>query len=70
MGSEIQRTKNRNQKVGGHFYKYRVEYRYNKEKKRTDKITVGLLGKITESDGFVPSDKQLLREKAILTLQK
>jgi hypothetical protein len=51
-------------KVGGHFYKYRVEYRYNKEKKRTDKITVGLLGKVTESDGFVPSDKQLLREKA------
>jgi hypothetical protein len=42
-------------KVGGHFYKYRVEYRYNKEKKRTDKITVGLLGKVTESDGFVPS---------------
>ena len=35
-------------KISGHYYKYQVEYRYNKEKKRSDKITVGLLGKITE----------------------
>ena len=51
-------------KVGGHFYKYQVEYRYNKQKKRTDKVTVGLLGKITEQDGFVPSEKHLLKKKA------
>lgn len=51
-------------KVGGYFYKYQVEYRYNKEKQRTDKITVGLLGKITEQDGFIPSEKHLLKEKA------
>ena len=50
-------------KVGGHFYKYQVEYRYNKQKKRTDKVTVGLLGKITEQDGFVPSEKHLLKKR-------
>lgn len=50
--------------IGGHCYKYQVEYRYNKEKKRTDKITIGLLGKITEQDGFIPSDKHLLKEQA------
>lgn len=50
-------------KVGGHFYKYQVEYRYNKNKKRTDKITVGLLGKITQEEGFIPSDKHLLKLK-------
>lgn len=51
-------------KVGGHFYKYQVEYRYNKQKRRTDKITVGLLGKITEQDGFIPSEKHLFKKNA------
>ena len=51
-------------KVGGYFYKYQVEYRYNKEKKRSDKITVGLLGKITEKEGFIPSEKHLLKKRA------
>ena len=51
-------------KVGGHFYKYKVEYRYNKQKKRTDKVTVGLLGKITQEEGFVPSEKDLLKRQA------
>lgn len=51
-------------KVGGHFYKYQVEYRYDKQKRRTDKITVGLLGKITEQDGFIPSKKHLLKKNA------
>ena len=50
-------------KIGNHFYKYQVEYRYNKNKKRTDKVTVGLLGKITQEEGFIPSDKHLLKEK-------
>ena len=50
-------------KVGGHFYKYQVEYCYNKNKKRTDKITVGLLGKITQEEGFIPSEKHLLKQK-------
>ena len=45
------------------YYKYEVRYQYNKEKKRTDKITVRLMGKITESAGFIPSDKDLIRQK-------
>lgn len=50
--------------IKGAYYKYEVKYQYNKDKKRTDKITVRLLGKITESDGFIPSDKDLMRQKA------
>lgn len=50
-------------KIKGIFYKYAVKYKYNSDKKRTDKITQHLLGKITEDKGFVPSEKYLLREK-------
>lgn len=51
-------------RIKGAYYKYEVRYQYNKIKKRTDKITVRLLGKITEEEGFVPSDKDLIRQKA------
>src|SRR5690625_506923 len=47
--------------INGGYYKYQVSYRYNPQKKRTDKITGVLLGKITEEDGFVSSDKHKLR---------
>lgn len=50
-------------KIAGGFYKYEVEYKYSAETKRTKKITKKLLGKITEKDGFIPSNKNLLREK-------
>lgn len=50
--------------IKGAYYKYEVRYEYNKTKKRTDKITVRLLGKLTEADGFIPSDKNLIRQKA------
>ena len=52
--TEIKRIKNG-------FYKYEVAFVYNKEKKRTEKKTIRLLGKITEKDGFVPSSKDTLR---------
>jgi hypothetical protein len=45
------------------YYKYQVAYVYNKEKKRTDKKTIRLLGKITENEGFIPSSKDELRRK-------
>jgi len=48
--------------IKGTYYKYSVEYRYNANKKRTDKITLELLGKITEVDGFVPSPKKLIKD--------
>lgn len=46
------------------FYKYEVAYVYNSEKKKTEKKTVRLLGKITEQEGFIPSDKDSLRRKS------
>ena len=52
--TEIKRIKNG-------FYKYEVDFLYNKEKKKTVKKTVRLLGKITEKDGFVISSKDKLR---------
>jgi hypothetical protein len=55
--TEIKRIKNG-------FYKYEVEFVYNKEKKKTQKKTIRLLGKITEKDGFIPSNKDVLRRKS------
>lgn len=46
------------------YYKYLVEYKYNSQKKRTDKITVRLLGKISQEIGFIASDKDIIRQKA------
>jgi transposase len=55
--TEIKRIKNG-------FYKYEVDFVYNKEKKKTEKKTIRLLGKITEQDGFIPSKKDELRRKS------
>ena len=49
--------------INGKFYKYRVEYKYNPEKKRTDKISKELLGRITEDRGFIESEKLKLVNK-------
>ena len=51
-------------KIKNGFYKYQVAYSYSKEKKRTEKKTVRLLGKITEAEGFIPSSKDELRRKS------
>jgi len=45
------------------FYKYEVAFIYNQKKKKTEKKTVRLLGKITEKDGFVPSSKDELKRR-------
>ena len=55
--------------IKGGYYKYAVEYKYNAQKKRTDKITGVLLGKITEKEGFIPSDKNKLRTENVKTGQ-
>src|ERR1019366_5397831 len=49
--------------IRGVYYKYAIEYKYNPQKKRTDKVTIGILGKITEAEGFIASDKQSLKEQ-------
>jgi hypothetical protein len=51
-------------RIGNGFYKYEVAFVYNKEKKKTEKKTIRLLGKITEKDGFVPSSKDELRRRS------
>jgi hypothetical protein len=51
--------------IGNGYYKYAVEYRYNPSKKRTDKVTGILLGKITEQDGFIVSDKHQIRSMMV-----
>jgi hypothetical protein len=48
-------------KLKGRYYKYEVKYVYEKEKKRTVKKTVRLLGRLTEEQGFIPSAKDELR---------
>lgn len=54
-------------KIKGGYYKYALEYKYNTQKKRTDKITGVLLGKITEKDGFVDIMLMLTPPLDILT---
>jgi transposase len=51
-------------KINNGFYKYEVAFVYSKEKKKTEKKTIRLLGKITEKEGFIPSSKDLLRRKS------
>lgn len=55
-GTEIRRS-------GVRFYVYKVSSIYDKEKKRARKITGEYLGKITEADGFVASDKVKVSKK-------
>jgi hypothetical protein len=51
-------------RINNGFYKYEVAFVYNKEKKKTEKKTTRLLGKITEKEGFIPSAKDELRRKS------
>jgi hypothetical protein len=52
-------------KINGKYYLYSVKSEYNKEKKRSVKKTLGILGSITKEQGFIPSDKKLLKRKII-----
>lgn len=66
-GTEIRCIRNK-------YYIYEVSSVYDKEKKRARKISGKYLGRITESEGFVPSDRimipkqlQLINEKTLST---
>jgi len=50
-------------KINNHYYLYEVTSKWDKEKKRTKKITGRLLGSITEKDGFKESSKYNLSKK-------
>ena len=49
--------------LNGTYYLYEATSKWNPDKKRSMKITGKLLGKITQSDGFVESDKARLRKQ-------
>lgn len=51
--------------INGKYYLYEVSSKWNADKKRSQKITGKLLGRITEKEGFIPSDKNTLRKKFI-----
>lgn len=47
----------------GHYYLYAISYKYSSQAGRTKKITGKLLGKITEKEGFIRSQKDMLRDE-------
>ncbi len=47
--------------INGTYYLYEVTSKWDSEKKRPKKITGRLLGKITQEEGFIISDKERLR---------
>jgi transposase len=51
--------------IGGHYYLYSISSKWNPEKKRAQKITGKIIGKISQ-EGFVPSSKDELRQKAAI----
>lgn len=50
--------------ISGKYYLYAVSSKYDPVLKRAKKISGKLLGRITETDGFIVSDKDQLRQKA------
>lgn len=52
--------------IKGKYYLYEVSSKWDSEKKRPKKITGKLLGKITQNEGFVESDKDKLRKKELI----
>ncbi len=48
--------------IKGTYYLYEITSKWNPEKKRSQKITLGLLGKITRENGFIESEKRKLRK--------
>jgi len=51
--------------INGKYYLYEISSKWNPEKKRSVKITGKLLGKITETEGFIESEKERLRKQQL-----
>jgi transposase len=54
--------------INGHYYLYAISSRWDSERKRPVKKTLGILGKITQT-GFVESDKHRLKTKSLVVKQ-
>ena len=52
--------------INGRYYLYKITSKWDPEKKRSKKITLGLLGKITKEDGFVESEKHKLKKQTFI----
>jgi len=50
--------------INGRYYLYEVKSVYDKTMGRSKKISMGILGSITQENGFIPSPKKELRAKA------
>ena len=55
--------------INGHYYLYKITSKWDPKKKRPVKVTLGLLGKITEQ-GFVESEKRILERNAKVNEQQ
>ena len=55
-GTELKRIKDK-------YYLYAVKSHYDKTIKKARKVSLGILGSITEKDGFIPSDKARLKQQ-------
>jgi hypothetical protein len=53
--------------INKHYYLYQITSKWNPEKKRAVKVTLALLGSITQQ-GFIPSEKHQLKSKASFQL--
>ena len=56
-GTELKR-------INGRYYLYAVKSVYDKATKRSKKVSLGIIGSITEEKGFIPSEKQELKAKS------
>ena len=52
--------------INGRYYLYEITSKWDPEKKRSKKITLGLLGKITKEEGFVESEKRKLKTQTFV----
>jgi len=50
--------------INGRYYLYSVKSVYDKSIKRSRKVSLGILGSITQENGFMPSEKKELRAKS------
>lgn len=49
--------------INDNYYLYEITSKWNPQKKRSEKITLGILGKISQEHGFVESEKRKLRKQ-------
>ena len=53
--------------INGRYYLYEAKSVYDKTLKRSRKVSGSILGRITHEEGFVPSEKKILKEKSAKT---